>query len=50
VNIGPVLTGYGPMNVSCHNFGVCACVSYADFKDLNELFGFKNIHLAKEAP
>ena len=27
VNMGPVLTGYGPMDVSYHSFGVCACVT-----------------------
>jgi hypothetical protein len=27
VNMGPVLTGYGPMDVSCYSFGVCVCVS-----------------------
>ena len=42
VNMGPVLTGYGPMDVSCHSFGVCAHFSCAIFKVLNELFGFKN--------
>jgi hypothetical protein len=46
VNMGPVLTGYGPM-VSYHNFGVCTCVSHGACKDLNELFGFKKIHRAK---
>jgi len=50
VNMGPVLTGCGPMEVSCHNFCVCLCVCFAVFKDLSELFGFKNIHKAKEAP
>jgi len=50
VNMGAVLTGYGPMDISCHNFGMCVCVSYGVFKDLNELFVFKNIHKAKEAP
>jgi hypothetical protein len=55
VNMGAVLTGYGLMDVPCHSFGVCVCVcvrvlvSYAVFKDVNELFGFKNIHKAKEA-
>jgi hypothetical protein len=38
VNMGPVLTGYGPMDVSCHRICVCFCVSYAVLKDLNELF------------
>jgi hypothetical protein len=33
VNMGPVLTGYGPVDFSCHSFGVCACVSYTVFKD-----------------
>jgi hypothetical protein len=47
VYMGPVLTGCGTVDVSCHNFGVCACVSYTVFKDLNELFGFKKIHKAK---
>jgi hypothetical protein len=47
VNMGPVLTGYGPMDVSC-TFCVCACVFYIVFKDINELFGFKKIHKAKE--
>jgi hypothetical protein len=50
VTMGPVLTGCGPMDVSCHNFVVYVSVSYVVFKDLNELFGFKNIHKAKEAP
>jgi len=50
VNMDAVLTGYGPMDISCHSFGVCACVSCGVFKDLNELFAFKNIHKAKEAP
>jgi hypothetical protein len=27
VKIGPVLTGYGPMDISCCSFGVSACVS-----------------------
>lgn len=36
VNMGPVLTGYGPMDVSCHTFCVCACVFYIVFKDVNE--------------
>ena len=26
VNMGPVLTGYGPMEISCHSFGVCVCM------------------------
>jgi len=26
VNMDPVRTGYGPMDVSCHSFGVCVCV------------------------
>jgi len=26
VNMGPVLTGYEPMDVSCHSFGVCETV------------------------
>ena len=29
---------------------VCVCVSDAVLKDLNELFVFKNIHKAKQAP
>jgi hypothetical protein len=37
VNMGPVLTAYGPMDVSCHNFHVCLYASYAVLKDLNEL-------------
>ena len=47
VNMGPVLTGCGPMEVSCHNFCVCLCVCFAVFKDLSELFAFNNIYKAK---
>jgi len=26
VNMGAVLTGYGLMDISCHNWCVCVCV------------------------
>jgi hypothetical protein len=50
VSMVPVLTGYWSMDVSCHSFGVCLCVSYTVFKELNELFGFNNIQMPRQSP
>ena len=50
VNMGPVLTGYGPMDVSCYSFGVCACVSYVVFKVLKNCLVIRKFSRSRRHP